>query len=125
MQSKQLPVIIVGAALVVGFFLPWIDVAGAGGLSGWDIARSGHFSLFTRLIVAIVPIGGTAMVLAGLAGARASGVALGTGAAILGYTTYKVVYVFFKITGLGLWLVLAGAVAALVLGLAFRQRSAT
>jgi hypothetical protein len=112
----------VGIALVVGFFLPWIDLIPGHGVSGWDLVRSSQVSLITRMLFALCPLGGVAMIVAGLGGGRAaSGVAMGTGGLILGYTAYKLGYFFIKVTGVGLWLILAAAIVALIAGLVYRK----
>ena len=122
-KRGSLLVVGVGAALVVGFFLPWIHLGPGATVSGWDIFHGQGVSLFTKLIVLLAPVGGAAMVVAGLAGGRPAATAsLTTGAAILGYTFYKTAYTFIKITGIGLWLVLGGALVALIAGLAYRRR---
>jgi hypothetical protein len=125
MEKKSGNVVLIGAgiALVVGFFLPWIDVGGIVGVSGWELLRTSEISLLTRLVFLAAPVGGVALILAGLGGGRAaSNVAIGTGSVILGYTVYKVAYTFFKISGVGLWLVLAAGVIALIVGIATRAK---
>jgi hypothetical protein len=113
-----------GAAMVVGFFLPFLDV-GVAGASGWDIVRSDAFAWTTRLAVACLPLGGAALALAGLTrsdGARKISWTMGAG--ILGFLFFKLAWGFFKVTGTGLWMVIGAATIALLVGLGSRKRSA-
>lgn len=114
-----------GVALVVGFFLPWLDAGGILGVSGWDfVTENSGIDFLTKVILVMVPLLGVALAIAGLGGGKAAGnMALVTGAAILGYTFYKVAWVFFKASGVGLWLVLGAAVLALIFGLASKAKS--
>lgn len=114
---------VAGLVLVVGFFLPWIDVGGVLGLSGWDLVRDPHMlDPATRVILALCPVLGGALALAAFSRSpRAGTLARIAGAGVLGYTSFKVAYVFVKITGWGLWLVLAAACFALIGGLAARR----
>lgn len=112
---------VTGLALVVGFFMPWIDVAGIGGVSGWDMVRSEQLSLITRAILALCPLGGAALALSAFGHSRRAGqLALGVGGGVLGYTFYKLAYGFIKVTGAGLWIVLAAGVVAVAVGLTAR-----
>ena len=113
---------VLGAAIVLGFFLPWIDVGGHVKVSGWDFVREGGFAWHTRLLLALCPIAGGSLAIAGFTRARsAASAAIATGAGILGYVVYKMAYGFIKLTGVGLWMVLAAAAIALVMGLAVRS----
>ena len=121
MQKRDVWLGVVGAAIVFGFFLPWIDVGGPAKISGWDFVREGGLAWHTRLILAMCPIAGLSLAIAGFTRAKgAVNLALGTGAGILGYVVYKVGYGFIKVTGVGLWMVLAAAAIALVVGLSAR-----
>lgn len=112
-----------GLGLVVGFFLPVLDVGGMFRASGWDIVTSSNLSLWTRVLWALIPIGGLALVGSATVDSKAQRpIAITMGLGILGYSLYKTVQVFLATTGLGLWLVLAAAVAALVAGVAARRR---
>jgi hypothetical protein len=112
---------VAGCALVFGFFMPWIDIAGVGGVTGWELVRDEHISTSTRLILALCPVLGVALAVAAFSRSRlASTISALTGAAVLGYTLFKIGYVFVKITGWGLWLVLVAGVFALIIGLASR-----
>jgi hypothetical protein len=112
---------VLGAAILFGFFLPWIDVGGAVKVSGWDFVREGSLAWHTRLLLALCPIAGGSLALAGFTRARtAASAGIATGAGILGYVLYKMAYGFIKLTGVGLWMVLAAAALALVVGLTAR-----
>ena len=116
---------VAGCALVFGFFMPWIDIAGFGGLSGWELVKEGGLSTSTRLILSLCPILGVALAVSAFSKSRAaSTVSAAAGAAVLGYTVFKIAYAFVKITGWGLWIVLAAAVVALFIGLATRSSKA-
>jgi hypothetical protein len=113
-----------GIALVVGFFMPWIDVGGLHGVSGYDLVKNEHLATSTRLILALCPLGGALLALAAFArSAAAAKISVAMGAGVLGYTTFKLAYGFLKVTGWGLWMVLAGGAVALVLGLSGRKTS--
>ena len=115
-----------GAAIVLGFFLPWIDAGGPAKISGWDFVREGGLAWHTRLILAMCPIAGLSLAIAGFTRAKgAANLALGIGVGILGYVVYKVGYGFIKVTGIGLWMVLAAALIALVVGLTARAGSSS
>ena len=53
---------------------------------------------------------------------RAALISLCTGLGILGYTIFKVAYAFAKVTGWGLWLILAAAVVAVILGVTTNRK---
>jgi hypothetical protein len=114
-----------GVALVVGFFLPWLDAGGLFGVSGWDfVSEASGIDFLTKVILCLVPLMGAALAIAGLGGGKpAANTAMVAGASILGYTFYKVAWVFFKASGVGLWLVLGAALLALIYGLASKSKS--
>jgi len=115
---------IAGCALVFGFFMPWIDIAGLGGMSGWELVRHEGLSASTRFVLALCPIFGAALAFCAFTRSRAAAaVSLAIGASVIGYTVFKVGYAFVKITGWGLWLVLAAAAVAFVIGLASRKNA--
>ena len=117
MQNKSnasIALTVAGVALVAGFFLPWF-----GPLSGWDLVRNEHVSLFHRVLFALCPLFGAGLTLSSIIGSRRTAlIAVGAGVGVLGYTGYKVADTFLAITGWGLWVVLGAAVVALVVGLA-------
>jgi hypothetical protein len=112
-----------GAALVAGFFLPWVDAGGSFSFSGFDLVLESHQGLFARIVVLMVPLLGASLVVAGLRGGKSAvTTALVTGGAILGYPTYKFIVGFIQTTGVGLWMVLGAAILALVVGLSARTK---
>lgn len=114
---------ILGGAIVVGFFMPWIDVGGHVQASGWELLRADGLGWAHRIALALCPVAGVALALAGLARlGSAAAIATATGAAILGYTVYDLARSFIHVTGTGLWIVLASAAIALVVGLSARAR---
>ena len=60
-DSSRMWMGVAGCALVFGFFMPWIDIAGFGGLSGWELVKEGGLSTSTRLILSLCPILGVAL----------------------------------------------------------------
>ena len=108
---------LVGAALIAGFFLPWFSLGWLEGISGWDLVWHGQGEWLSRLALLACPLLGTTLMVAGLnrsRGAASLGVVIGVG--ILGYVTVKLAWGLLVGTGLGLWLVLGGAIAAIVVG---------
>lgn len=104
-----------GLALVVGFFMPWLDLGGVASISGWDLVKSSHVAWTTRFMLALCPLGGAALALAGFGRSRsASGLSLGMGLGVLGYLFFKLAWGFIKTTGFGLWIVIAAAVVAVI-----------
>src|SRR5688500_1891923 len=102
---------VAGLALIAGFFLPWISFGGLGA-SGWFFATNGPWSAFIWL----VPVGGLAMFLTAITGSKHARLTSGAvGLALVGYAVVKTVHSFFATTGIGLWLVIAAALAALAL----------
>lgn len=103
---------IVGVALVVGFFLPWVDIGWGPSVSGLRISQAGQ-GFFSWLM--LVPAGGALMALLALGGSKhARVVSALVGLGLVGYGVVKTVQTFFATTGFGLWLVIAAACAALV-----------
>lgn len=118
MDPKQARTLITigGLVLVLGFFLPWIDFGGFG-VSGWGIARNTNMSS----LIWLVPVGGLAMLFTSITGskhARLTSVIVGLG--LIGYAVVKTVSSFFATTGIGLWMIIAGALMALAIPLITR-----
>lgn len=117
-KSRTL-ITIAGLVLVLGFFLPWIDFGGFG-VSGWGIARNTSMSS----LIWLIPVGGLAMLATSLTGsrhARLTSVVVGLG--LVGYAVIKTVHSFFATTGIGLWMIIAGALAALAIPLLSRSET--
>jgi hypothetical protein len=126
MQKRDMWLGVLGAAIVFGFFLPWIDVGGHVKVSGWDFVREGSLAWHTRLLLALCPLAGGSLAVAGFTRARgAVSAAIATGGGILGYVVYKMAYGFIKLTGVGLWMVLAAAALALLVGLTAKSERTT
>ncbi len=116
-----------GVALLVGFFLPWLDVGlgGVGQASGLDMVIKAEGFSALRVALCLVPLAGAALLAAALkGGVLAARVSLVVGLALLGYGLYQVGKSFFAVTGLGLWLVIAATVVAVVAPLAGGSRPA-
>ena len=122
MNKSHSAVALVGVALIAGFFLPWISLGLLGGISGWDMVVHGDGEYLSRLALLGVPVLGGALLAAGLGKSRAAA-SLGVlgGVGILGYVAVKIAWGLLMGTGLGLWLVLGGAVAAIVIGARAQQ----
>lgn len=117
-MKKNLWITGAGLTLIVGFFLPFISLGPGAEATGWDIVRNGEGLGLARIAVFLVPFLGAALITAGLAGAKSARLSLVTGLAILCYPAYEIASVFFAITGVGLWLVLAAGLVLTVAGLA-------
>ncbi len=109
-----------GIALVAGFFLPWLSFGwfGLSGISGWDVVWHDEGDYLARLALLSVPVLGSMMAFAGIARSRkAANLSVLVGMGILGYTFLKLAWAVLATTGIGLWLVLGGAAAAVVFGI--------
>ena len=114
-RKGQSALVFAGIALAVGFFLPWIDFGGLIRVSGFDVVWHGGAPFFTRALLALLPLAGGVLALAGLTGSRSAPlVGFTVGGGVLGYVLVKTVWGFLQTTGWGLWLVLGGAAVALV-----------
>lgn len=123
-SNTSIALTVAGLTLVVGFFLPWIQI-GPVAISGFDLVRTGDLSLFHKVLFSLCPILGAGLAMSSLVGGRRTALlAMVAGLGVLGYTGYKVADTFIAITGWGLWLILAAAAIALVIGLAGAARKA-
>jgi hypothetical protein len=119
-ETARLVMGIVGVALLVGFFMPWVDAGGVASASGWELvdAMRGEGWTSTRVVLALVPLAGAALLGAALLKARwLELLSVGTGLGLCAFGTYKVVRVFFAVSGVGLWMVVAAAVLAVMVPL--------
>ena len=92
----------IGAAVVVAFFLPFLDI-GLVAASGWQMLTADHAPIEMRIALALLPLAGLGMIAAALAGpkaARWAGVAFGV--SVFGYMAVQLVRAFFATTGWGL-----------------------
>jgi hypothetical protein len=122
MQKTHSALTAVGIALVAGFFLPWIKLTWWDGISGFDMVWHGEGDYLSRLALLCVPLMGAALIAAGVNRSRAAaGMGILSGLGILGYVIVKIAWGLLVTTGIGLWLVLGGAVAAAVVGLGASQ----
>src|SRR5215510_9562584 len=108
-----------GAAMVVGFFLAWVDLGDFGSTSGFDLARDGGW---TNHALALAPLAGVGLIALGLRGAReARSLGVLTGVVVLGWTAYQAGHDVVRWLQWGGWLAIAGA-AALIGSGAAKQR---
>jgi len=119
--------IVLGAAgllLVVGFFLPWINLESSS-VSGLELVTSDDPIIVAlvgqqaqKWILLLIPVFGVALTAIGFLGVRYSGhISAVLGILIVGYGIVTVIVFFFQKTGLGLWLILGGAFIAITAGL--------
>ncbi|MGZ5968835.1 MAG: hypothetical protein ACXWP4_14280 [Polyangiales bacterium] len=114
-KTARSTIALIGLALVVGFFLPWIDMGWGLRVSGMDVVRHGSSGSLFYLMMLLVPIGGLAMVVTAIGGSKYVRLtSAATGLLLVGYGVVKTVHAFFATTGFGLWLVIAASCAALI-----------
>jgi hypothetical protein len=107
-----------GIALVVAFFMPWIDVLGAIGASGYDLATADGGSS-KQLLLWASPILGAVLAFTALADSKsARSAGLVAGLAVIGPTFYYLGKAMMFGTSWGLWMVVAGAIAMIAMSLA-------
>lgn len=112
-----------GLLLVVGFFLPWVQIdremqSGLSLVVESDPDVRDLVDDTQRWILLVIPVLGAALTAVGFLGLRWSGaVAAGVGFVLIAYGTVTVVLLFFQRTGLGLWLIVGAALLALGAGL--------
>ena len=120
-KNARTLLVLTGVALLVGFFLPWFDIGLGGGVSGFSAARRLPTGASFTAMLWFVPLGGLAMIataVSDLRYARLTSVLVGL--ALVGYAVVQTVRVFFATTGFGLWLVIVGSLAALLVPLLTR-----
>jgi len=119
--------IVLGAAgllLVVGFFLPWINLE-TSSVSGLELVTSDDPMVVAlvgqqaqKWILLLIPVFGVALTAIGFLGVRYSGhISAVLGILIVGYGIVTVIIFFFQKTGVGMWLILAGAFVSITAGL--------
>ncbi len=117
-SSGRLLIGIAGLTLLVGFFLPWIDVGSSMirvQVSGFNAVRASNTFGGLEAMMIAVPIAGLAMMIGAFASTRAARIAsLVAGLTLGGFTGWKIVSTFFAVTGWGLWLVIAAGMCAVV-----------
>jgi hypothetical protein len=119
-KTARTMIAVTGAALLIGFFLPWIDIGFGPTISGYTVARAGQSASMFWLI----PLGGIAMLVSALMGSRhARLISAVVGLSLVGYAVVKTVHAFFATTGFGLWVVIAASLGAILLPLLQRRES--
>jgi len=120
-KTARTLLVVTGIALLAGFFLPWVDLGYAARISGFEVARHGPSGGLFSTMLWLVPLGGIAMIATAMSNSRyARLTSVLVGLALVGYAVVKTVHAFFATTGLGLWLVIVGALAALLVPLLTR-----
>lgn len=110
-----------GAALLIGFFLPWVDIGFGPTISGYTVARATNSASVFSSMLWLIPVGGLAMMVSALMGSRhARLLSVLVGLALVGYAVVKTVHAFFATTGFGLWVVIAASLGAILLPLLTR-----
>lgn len=115
-----------GLALLVGFFLPWLNVSvpGADGApatlqaqSGLTLATSGDLVGTPSPLLFLVPALGVALTATAFMGFKWSGqLAVGIAVSLIGYALYVLLQMFVQHTALGLWIVSGSVFLILLLG---------
>jgi hypothetical protein len=118
-----------GAALLIGFFMPWFKVGALLSVSGLSLLVSsgemvGLLSGSNRFLLVIVPLLGAALLGGSVLGSRATrlGAVAGAGLFLLG-GLFLTIRLFLSSTGTGMWLVVLSALLALSVGLISIGRS--
>lgn len=121
-KANRTAIGVTGLALLVGFFLPWIDFGFGPGVSGFTVVKNVSSTSLFHLMMLMVPLGGLAMAGCALLGSKHTRlVSAVVGLSLVGYGVVKTVHAFFATTGLGLWVVIAGSCAALLLPFLVRK----
>jgi hypothetical protein len=121
--ATRAALILCGASLMVGFFMPWLTVGELMSVSGLGLAFSNGqmvtmISGSHRFLLLAIPAVALLLVIGGIVGNRlAPWSAVIGGLVILGYGFFTVVRMFISSTGLGMWIVLGSVVLALAIGL--------
>lgn len=123
---------LVGAGLLSGFFMPWLELGQMVSMSGLNLATTGGQAIDSmsgphRLIVFVVPIAGAGLLYAAVRGYRhIEWLGLVCGCVIFGAGVFTLVRAFLGTTGAGMWLVAGSAMLAILIGtLAQRRRPST
>jgi hypothetical protein len=112
-----------GAALLIGFFMPWFKVGALLSVSGLSLLVSsgemvGLLSGSNRFLLVIVPLLGAALLGGSVLASRATRLmaVAGSGLFLLG-GLFLTIRLFLSSTGTGMWLVVLSALLALSVGL--------
>jgi len=112
-----------GAALLIGFFMPWFKIGALLSVSGLSLLVSsgemvGMLSGSNRFMLVIVPLLGAGLLAGAVLGSRVTRVVAvaGSGLFLLGGLLITL-RLFLSSTGTGMWLVVIAALLALSVGL--------
>lgn len=113
-----------GLLLIIGFFLPWLNLGENSSVSGIELVMADDPVTLAligaetqRWLLLLIPGFGIALTGVAIAGIRYSGpIAAVLGILIVGCGMVMVVIFFFQKTGIGLWLILLGAFVAVATG---------
>jgi hypothetical protein len=112
-----------GAALLVGFFMPWFKLGALLTVSGLTLLVSsgemvGMLSGSNRFLLVIVPLLGVVLLGGSILGTRVTRIiaVAGSGLFLLG-GMFITIRLFLSTTGTGMWMVLFAALLALSVGL--------
>ncbi len=120
-----------GAALLIGFFMPWFLVGAFLSLSGFGLVFTngqmvGLLAGANRSLLIAVPLLGVVLLIGSVWGHRiTSWVAAGGAFALLAFAFYSVMRVFLASTGAGMWIVVLATFVTLgtgVFGIGGRPR---
>jgi hypothetical protein len=112
----------VGVGFVAGFFLPWLNIAGAAYSGLTLLTLQGDVVEFVtwpqRVLMFSVPLFGSALLVTGFIGHRiALWLALGASVVVIGGGAYTLISLFFGATGMGMWIVVGSALLSLAVAL--------
>lgn len=121
-KTTRTMIAVAGAALLLGFFLPWVDIGFGPTISGYTVARAAHSASLFSAMFWLIPLGGLAMLISSLIGSRhARLISCVVGLSLVGYAVVKTVHAFFATTGFGLWVVIAASLGAILVPLLQRR----
>jgi hypothetical protein len=118
-----------GVGLVVGFFLPWVELGGVMSLSGLGLMLSSGDAIEQmsgphQAMLFVVPLSGLVLLGAAIRGYRGIAWAgLVCGFAIFTVGLYTLIRIFLDTTGVGMWVVASAAIICTAVGIvAYRRR---
>ncbi len=122
-----------GIGLIVGFFLPWLQLGTMASMSGFSLMVTGGDAVKAisgphRVLLVLVPVSGAVLCAAAIYSGQmariAAWAALLTGAAVTAAGLIAPLLVFLDTTGSGVWMVALSALLALAVGLFSVTRAA-
>ncbi len=113
-----------GLLMVIGFFLPWLKLEDLATVSGMQLVIDDNPVIRAlvgddtqRWLLLVIPGFGLALTAVGFLGVRYSGhIAAVMGLLIVLYGVITMILFLFQKTGLGLWLIVIGAIVAVAAG---------